>query len=75
MLNITFAQAWRKFGLEAEKRCPSHVTQEYKTILKANCVLGLARLSGFYVEDESEITSKMASLESQGNLTVSALIG
>lgn len=75
MQHITFSQALRKFGLEAESRLPGNSFGEWRTIMKVHCVIALATLAGYYVENEYSISKHMRELEKQGSkVTMTALL-
>jgi hypothetical protein len=46
---ITMATALRKFGAEAAKRTPQHVTKDVRKMYHRMCVEGLAYLAGYHI--------------------------
>lgn len=73
-MNITFKKAYSLFNKEAEKRTPKHTTKDWQFIMKINCIIGLAGLSGYYINDEYEIINKLSVLENKNKLSLSNLM-
>jgi hypothetical protein len=46
---ITLETAMRKFGTEAAKRVPQHLTKDTQAMYKRMCVEGLAYQAGYYI--------------------------